>query len=254
MELLARPSPRYARDVEPRFAKDDIKALNRRMEDEHPREVVRWALEDSGLERVALASAFQAEGTAVMHMASQIRPGVTVLFLDTGFHFKETLRHKNRVAELLDIEVVDLRGTYTPGTQAAEFGELLYEADPERCCDINKVQPMLAALRGLDCWVTAYRRDSSPTRATAPMIDQYELEPGSWMVKVNPMATWQRRDTWRYLKEHDLPHNPLYDIGYSSIGCAPCSRMQFMGESEREGRWAGLSKWECGIQQIGDPR
>lgn len=237
--------------MEPLLSDEQVRDLNARFESAHPRDIVRWALADSGFTRVALASAFQAEGTAVMHMAAEVRPGVRVLFLDTGFHFTETLRHKERVASLLDIEVVDLRGPWTPETQAAEFGDHLYEREPEKCCEINKVTPMLEALRELDCWVTAYRRDSSPTRANAPIIDHYELEPGRWMVKVNPMATWERRDTWRYLSEHDLPHNPLYDVGYASIGCAPCSRMQFAGENEREGRWAGLSKWECGIQQIG---
>jgi phosphoadenosine phosphosulfate reductase len=112
---------------------------------------------------------------------------------------------------------------------------------------------MHGALRGLDAWVTAFRRDSSPTRADAASVDRYELEPGRPIVKVNPVASWTRRDTWEYLKEHGLPHNPLYDLGYASIGCAPCTRMRLPGEPERAGRWAGLSKWECGIQQHGTP-
>jgi phosphoadenosine phosphosulfate reductase len=107
---------------------------------------------------------------------------------------------------------------------------------------------MLHALRELDAWITAYRRDSSPTRAGAPIIDRYDLEPGRSMMKINPMAGWTRRQVWRYLKDQRLPHNPLYDLGYSSIGCAPCTRMRFEGEAERAGRWAGLAKWECGIQ------
>ena len=108
---------------------------------------------------------------------------------------------------------------------------------------------MIEALRELDAWVTAFRRDSSPTRADAPIVDRYELEPGHSIVKVNPIATWTRARRVGYLKEHDLPHNPLYDLGYASIGCAPCTRPRFAGEPERAGRWAGLSKWECGIQQ-----
>ena len=238
--------------MKPLLSHEEVSEINDRFETAHPREIVRWALEGSGLERVSLASAFQAEGTAVMHMASEIRAGVDVLFLDTGFHFEETLAHKQRIAELLGISVVDVRGTYTPQTQAVAFGERLYEREPERCCDVNKVQPMLAALRDLDCWVTAYRRDSSPTRANAAFVNCYELEPGKSIVKVNPMAAWRREDTLRYLEEQDLPLNPLYEIGYASIGCAPCSRVRFQGENEREGRWAGLSKWECGIQQIGE--
>ena len=113
---------------------------------------------------------------------------------------------------------------------------------------------MLEALRGREAWVTAFRRDSSPTRAAAPIVDRYELEPGSWIVKVNPVATWTRRDTWAYLKQHELPHNPLYDLGYASIGCAPCTRLSLPGEHEREGRWAGLSKWECGHPGTGRER
>jgi phosphoadenosine phosphosulfate reductase len=230
---------------------EEVRDLNDRFERAHPREVVRWALTEPALERVALASAFQAEGTCVMHMASEVRPGVPVLFLETGYHFAETLAFKRELTERLDLDVVQLTGEHRPDSQAAAYGPRLYEREPDRCCDLNKVRPMLDALRGLDGWVTAFRRDSSPTRATAPIVDRYELEPGRWIVKVNPVAAWTRRDTWAYLKEHDLPHNPLYDLGYASIGCAPCTRIASPGEPERAGRWAGLSKWECGIQERG---
>ena len=228
---------------------DELRSVNERLETAHPREIVRWALMESGLERVALASAFQAEGTCVMHMASLIRPEVPVLFLNTGFHFAETLAFKEQLTERLGLNVVELVGKHTVESQSEAFGPRLYERDADRCCHINKVEPMLEALRGLDAWVTAFRRDSSPTRADAPIADRYELEPGRWIVKVNPVATWTRQEAWAYLKEHDLPHNPLYDLGYASIGCAPCTRMRLPGEPERAGRWAGLSKWECGIQQ-----
>lgn len=227
----------------------ELRALNERFETATPQEIVRWALEDSGIERIALASAFQAEGTCVMHMASLVRPDVEVLFLETGFHFAETLGFKEQLAERLGITVTDLVGAYTVELQEATFGERLYERDPALCCDINKVRPMFDALQKLDAWVTAFRRNSSPTRAKAPILDRYELEPGRRMLKINPVANWTRRDTWAYLRENDLPHNPLYDLGYASIGCAPCTRMRFEGEPERAGRWAGLSKWECGIHQ-----
>ncbi|HEU4354590.1 MAG TPA: phosphoadenylyl-sulfate reductase [Actinomycetota bacterium] len=227
----------------------ELRALNERFETATPQEIVRWALEDSGIERIAVASAFQAEGTCVMHMASLVRPDVEVLFLETGFHFAETLAFKEQLAERLGLTITDLVGAFTVEQQQATFGERLYERDPGLCCDINKVRPMFEALQKLDAWVTAFRRDSSPTRATAPILDRYELEPGRPMLKINPVAGWTRRDTWTYLKENDLPHNPLYDLGYASIGCAPCTRMRFDGEPERAGRWAGLSRWECGIHQ-----
>jgi phosphoadenosine phosphosulfate reductase len=225
----------------------EIEALNARFETAHPSEILRWAFEDSGLERVAIASAFQAEGTVVIHLATQIRPDVPILFLETGFQFAETLAFKERLTEELGLNVVELVGEYSNDRQAAEFGPRLYERDPELCCEINKVRPMVEALRGLDAWITSVRRDSSPTRAETPIVDRYELEPGRDIVKVNPMATWTRQQVWRYLKEQDLPHNPLYDLGYASIGCAPCTRLRFAGEPERAGRWAGIAKWECGI-------
>ena len=138
-------------------------------------------------------------------------------------------------------------GEYSNERQEAEFGARLFESNPEMCCEINKVRPMFEALRGLDAWVTSVRRDSSPTRADTPIVERYTLEPGNDIVKINPMANWTKPQVWRYLKEHDLPHNPLYDLGYSSIGCAPCTRLRFAGEPERAGRWAGIAKWECGI-------
>jgi phosphoadenosine phosphosulfate reductase len=227
---------------------DELLALNGRFEEAHPREILTWALERSGFERIAIASAFQAEGTIVMHMATQMRPEIPILFLETGYQFAETLAFKEQLAERMELNVVDLVGEYTVERQAEVMGPRLFERDPEKCCDLNKVQPMFEALRGLDAWITAFRRESSPTRATAPFVQQYELEQDRWIVKVNPMAAWSLREVGAYLKEHDLPHNPLYDLGYSSIGCAPCTRMRLPDEPERAGRWAGLAKWECGIQ------
>jgi phosphoadenosine phosphosulfate reductase len=226
---------------------DELIARNIAFEDAHPREIVRWALEEAGWERVAIASAFQAEGTVVMHLATQIRPDIPILFLETGFQFAETLAFKEQLTEALALNVVDLVGERTVAQQETAEGPRLYETNPERCCEMNKVRPMFEALRGLDAWMTAFRRDSSPTRAAAPFVEQYELEPARTIVKINPVAAWTRDDTWRYLRDHDLPHNPLYDLGYTSIGCAPCTRMRFPGEPERAGRWGGMAKWECGI-------
>jgi phosphoadenosine phosphosulfate reductase len=228
---------------------EELTARNAAFEDAHPGEIVRWALQDSGLERIAIASAFQAEGTVVMHLATHIRPDIPILFLETGFQFAETLAFKEQLTERLALNVVDLVGERTVAQQEAVDGPRLYERDPERCCEMNKVRPMFEALRGLDAWMTAFRRDSSPTRATAPFVEQYELEPGRMIVKINPVASWSRPDTWEYLRANDLPHNPLYDLGYASIGCAPCTRVRLDGEAERAGRWAGKSKWECGIHQ-----
>ena len=225
----------------------EIADLNLGFEEAQPSEILSWALEKSGLQEIAIASAFQTEGTVVIHMATQIRPDVPILFLETGFQFAETLAFKERLTEQLGLNVRDLVGEYSVDRQEAEFGARLFESNPEVCCEINKVRPMFEALRGLDAWVTSVRRDSSPTRATTPIVERYDLEQDRPIVKVNPMANWTKPQVWGYLKEHDLPHNPLYDLGYSSIGCAPCTRLRFTGEPERAGRWAGIAKWECGI-------
>ncbi len=226
---------------------DEVRDLNNRFEDEEPSEVLRWALAESRLSSVAIASAFQAEGTAVIHMATRIRPDVPILFLETGFHFGETLAFKQQLAERFDLNVVDLTGEHTVESQAAEFGPRLYERNPKLCCAINKVRPFDRALAGLDGWITSLRRDSAWTRQTTPIVLQYECQPGHTLVKINPVANWTRADVWRYLKENGIPHHPLYDLGFASIGCAPCTRMTFPGEDERAGRWSGIMKTECGI-------
>ncbi|TMK82248.1 MAG: phosphoadenylyl-sulfate reductase [Actinobacteria bacterium] len=229
------------------IAEDVVSDLNARFETSTPEEIVRWAILDSGLDRIAIASAFQTEGTALIHMASRIQPDVPILFLETGYHFAETLVFKERLADQLGLNVVDLTGDYTVESQADAFGSRLYERDPNACCELNKVVPFARALRDFDAWMTSMRRDSAWTRKHTPIVSQTELEPGKTLVKINPVANWTHRDAWAYLKEHDLPHNPLYDLGYASIGCAPCTRMVFAGEDERAGRWSGLLKTECGI-------
>jgi phosphoadenosine phosphosulfate reductase len=229
------------------IGEDLIREMNAALEAAGPEEIVRWALEDSGVQRIAVASAFQAEGTAIIHMAVSVRPEVPVLFLQTGFHFAETLAFKERLSELLGLNVVDLTGDETVESQGRRYGDRLYERDPKRCCQLNKVVPLNRAFESLDGWITGMRRDSAWTRKDTPILSRTELDSGKALLKVNPIANWSRREAWAYLSEHDLPHNPMYDLGYSSIGCAPCTRMVFPGEDERAGRWSGLLKTECGI-------
>ena len=229
------------------LAEEDVRHLNIKFEEATPPEIVRWALEDSGLDRIAIASAFQAEGTCLIHMAARLRPDIPVLFLETGFHFAETLAFKERLTEMFGLNVIDLVGDYTVEGQERDLGPRLYEHDPRHCCELNKVIPFDRALVDLDGWITGMRRDSAWTRANTPILSWTELDSGYRLLKVNPIANWTRRDAWAYLKEHDIPHNPLYDLGYASIGCAPCTRVVFPDEDERAGRWSGLLKTECGI-------
>jgi phosphoadenosine phosphosulfate reductase len=234
--------------MHPLIPEDELQTLNARFEDAAPHDILRWLFDDSGIERIAIASAFQREGTALIHMAVRMRPNVPILFLETGFHFAETLAFKARLTERYDLNVVDLTGGYTVDGQAEAFGPRLYERDPDLCCKLNKVDPFNVALRDFDAWGTSMRRDSAWTRAKSPLVTCYEVSPGHPIIRVNPIANWTQRDVWAYLKEHDIPHNPLYDLGFGSIGCAPCTRVIFPGEDERAGRWSGTDKIECGIQ------
>ena len=226
---------------------DLVGEWNEHFDRAEPTTVLRWALEESPFGRIAIASSFQAEGTAVIHMATRIRPDVPILFLDTGFHFAETMAFKERLTDLLGLNVIDIEGDHTVESQADSFGPRLYERDPQKCCELNKVLPFQRALSKLDAWVTSMRRDSAWTRADAPVVSETVLPGGRTVVKINPVANWTRRDVWAYLRANDVPHHPLYDLGYTSIGCAPCSRAIQIGEDERGGRWAGSDKVECGI-------
>lgn len=228
----------------------DLGPLSERFEHADPAEIVALALDVA--ERPAVASSFQAESTVVIHLASRIRPDVPVLFLETGFHFRETLQLKEQLTRELGLRVVDLRGDTTPEEQATAYGPRLYERQPSLCCELNKVRPLDRALSAYDLWMTGLRRGSAATRARVPVVERHRTAEGHELLKVNPLSGWTHDRSRAYLEEHGLPHHPLYDLGYASIGCAPCTRALFPGEDERAGRWAGVDKVECGIH-LGPP-
>lgn len=223
----------------------DLEDVNARFEGAEPAEIVAWALDLA--ERPAVASSFQVESTVVLHLATRVVPDVPVLFLETGFHFRETLELKERLTRQLGLNVVDLRGETTPAEQAAIHGPRLYERNPALCCVLNKVRPLDRALAGYDLWMTGLRRGSASTRGAVPFVEPHRTAEGHKLLKVNPVASWTHGRARAYLEEHGLLHHPLYDLGYASIGCAPCTRALFPGEDERAGRWAGVDKVECGI-------
>ncbi|MDQ3735139.1 MAG: phosphoadenylyl-sulfate reductase [Actinomycetota bacterium] len=203
--------------------------------------VLAWAATIFG-RGVAVAASMQ--DAVVPHLVSQAIPNVDVLFIDTGYHFGETLRTRDRVARELPITVVTLRPSRTVAEQDAEFGPRLHERDPDVCCFLRKVNPLAEALQGYTAWVGGGRRADSPTRAKLPVV--------SWdndhdMVKISPIVAWSDADVEAYQEEHGLPRHPLISDGFPSIGCAPCTRRVQPGEDPRAGRWAGHAKTECGI-------
>ncbi len=204
-------------------------------------EVVRWAVAMFG-HRLAVAASMQ--DTTLSHLVGTVLPGVDVLFLDTGYHFEETLQARDRVSRLLPVTVVNVRPRQTVAEQDAEFGPRLHERDPDLCCFLRKVDPLAGALEGYDAWVSGLRRVEAPSRANAPVVG-WDATHGK--VKVNPLARWTDEDVTRYQATHGLPQHPLVAQGYPSIGCEPCTRRVRPGEDPRSGRWSGQGKIECGI-------
>ena len=193
--------------------------------------------------RVALSASFGGGGIVLAHMVSRIDARVPVLFLDTGFHFPETVAFKERFAQRYGVHVVDL------STALDATSDALYRTDPDRCCRIRKVEPMQRALADFDLWITALRRDQSETRRWVDVVEVHEVG-GRSILKAMPLAHWTRRDVADYLAAHDVPSHPLLERGYTSIGCWPCTRPTVEGESERAGRWSGTAKTECGLHGV----
>ncbi len=203
--------------------------------------VARWAAETfPGTLAVACS---MAEGV-LPHLVSQHAPGVDVLFLETGYHFGDTLGTRARVADELDVTVVDVLPELTVPEQDARYGPRLHDRDPALCCAMRKVEPLARTLAGYEAWVTGVRRDEAPTRTGTPLVT-FDEKHG--LVKVNPLVTWSLDDVTDYAIDHGVPVNLLLSDGYPSIGCEPCTRRVAPGEDPRSGRWAGLSKTDCGI-------
>ena len=219
------------------FSPAEVRARAAALRDASPEAIVAWTLA-AFPDRAALTVSFGGGGVVLAHILSRIDKTVPVLFLDTGFHFPETLAFKDQFAERYGLNVVELRPRTDPGP--------LYQTDPDRCCWIRKVEPLQHALTGYDAWISAVRGDQGHTRASVDVLEYHEAA-GHAVVKVFPLAGWSRDAVWRYIREQDIPYHPLLDQGYTSIGCWPCTRATRPGEPERAGRWSGLEKTECGL-------
>jgi phosphoadenosine phosphosulfate reductase len=195
---------------------------------------------------VILTCSFQHDGVVLAHMMRGIAPWVPVLFIDTGFHFPETLEYVEEITRRFDLTLRVLHPSISKEDFARAHGADLYRRDPDLCCSINKVAPLREALRGVRCWINGRRRDQSSLRRRLTVVERYE----GGIHKVNPLVGWTARDTHRYLQQHAIPEHPLFEKGYASIGCAPCTRPILAGEDERAGRWSGSGKSECGIHTL----
>ena len=193
---------------------------------------------------------FQAEDMVVLSLIREKAPGIPVLFLETGYHFAEVYRYRDEMTARYRLNLVNLLPKKTVAEQESDFG-LLYRTAPDRCCKLRKVEPLFGALEQYDAWFTGLRRVQSPTRANLAIQDVFPLPSGKHIRKVSPLASWSDRDVWTFAKENDIPLLPLYDKGYTSIGCEPCTLLPIDPENFRSGRWAGR-KVECGIHVSGE--
>jgi phosphoadenosine phosphosulfate reductase len=194
---------------------------------------------------VCVTSSFQAEDVVLLHLVRTLLPRVPVLFLDTGYHFPETLAYRDRMAAAWDLHLINLLPEQTVAAQETQFG-ILHQTAPDRCCSLRKVGPLFRALADFQFWITGLRRQQSKSRAHLQVEEPFTLPGGTSLTKLNPLAEWTTRDVWQYAEEHAIPLLPLYDAGYTSIGCAPCTSLPLDPADPRSGRWSGR-KLECGI-------
>ncbi len=211
------------------------------LEEASAEEVLRWAAATFG-DQLCLTSSMT--DALMVHLASRVKPGIDVLFLDTGYHFAETIGTRDAVSAVYPVNVVNVEPEQTVAEQDGTYGRNLFERDPDRCCSLRKVQPLSAALAPYAAWISGIRRDEASSRQGTRMV---EWDARRGMVKVNPIARWTQDDVDAYVAEHDVLVNPLVYDGYPSIGCAPCTQQVAAGADPRSGRWAGFSKTECGI-------
>lgn len=230
---------------------EEAARLSALLEGAPPEAVLGWAVEAFG-PGLALATSFGRDGLVLLDHLRRSRAAVPILFIDTGFHFPETLRFRDEIAAAWGLTVTNLCSPRSeddaPGTGLLPQ----YALDPDRCCQRHKVEPLLKALRGYTAWVSGLRRDQHSGRRTTPVVEWQSLDgDGGGIFQLHPLAGWSRSDVEAYLTEHHLPRHPLWDQGYSSVGCAPCTRTVRPGEPERAGRWSGTGKVECGIHIVG---
>jgi phosphoadenosine phosphosulfate reductase len=204
-------------------------------------DIIEWAVATFGARFCVTSSMADA---VLSHLASRVAPGVDVVFLDTGYHFAETIGTRDAVEATLPVNLLTITPVQSVTEQDAEHGADLYKRDPDLCCQLRKVRPLADALAGYDAWATGLRRAETHNRVIAPVVG-WDARKGK--VKVSPLARWSDEQVATYVEEHGVLINPLVHDGYPSIGCWPCTRRVAPGEDARSGRWAGTTKTECGI-------
>ncbi len=220
----------------------DIPRLNEQFEQLSAGEILAWAWKTFGPQVVA-SSSFQTQSVSLLHTISQVCPEMAVIFIDTGFHFLETLAFRDELQARYNLNIVVMHPAIGKSQLLEQYGEALYRRDPDLCCYINKVEPMQRAISGKSAWVSGVRRGQTAHRKDLRVL---QVQP-SGLLKIHPMLNLTETEKWEHVHRRKLPFHPLFPLGYLSVGCAPCTRPVSVGEDMRSGRWAGTEKTECGL-------
>jgi phosphoadenosine phosphosulfate reductase len=220
----------------------EVERLSEEFETKTPQEIIEWAV-GSYWPEIAMSSSFQTQSVPLLHMATRIKHDLLIFFIDTGYHFWETLMFREQIASEWRINVIDLYRDTRWDVFAHQNTRTLPLADPNLCCYLHKVQPMQKALKDIKAWISGIRRDQTSARANAKILELQE----DGLLKVNPLLNWTLADINKYVEDNNLPKHPLYDRGYRSVGCAPCTIAIGLSDNERAGRWVGRGMVECGL-------
>lgn len=226
----------------------ELKRVSDAFESKQPQDLLAEAIKRFA-PKIVVACSFGAEDVVLVDMVQRIDPSIPLFYLDTDFLFPETYATRDRIVArygLKPAQVIQVKSLLTPEQQAAQYGQALWSTEPDRCCQLRKVEPLTRVLKGFEAWITGIRRDQSPTRANASVI---EWDSKFQLVKVNPLARWTWADVWTYIKVYEVPYNPLHDQNYPSIGCTYCTAPVAPGEDPRAGRWKNFTKTECGLHK-----
>jgi phosphoadenosine phosphosulfate reductase len=221
-----------------------------RVESNHAESIVNNLVREAVANSVCLTCSFQAEDMVVLDLLRASLPQVPVIFLETGYHFADTYQFRDRIAQEWRLNLVNALPRQTVKQQESELG-VLYTNDPAKCCQLRKVEPLMASLEPFEIWFTGLRREQSPTRKNLKKIEHHRLPSGKILLKVSPLADWTWAQVWEYTGKHQLNYLPQYDRGYSSIGCEPCTAIPDDPANLRSGRWGG-KKLECGIHTFSE--
>jgi phosphoadenosine phosphosulfate reductase len=227
-------------------AADQVAIVQQVAESWTPQHVLAWAFDTFGA-RVSISSAFGAEGMVLIDMAARSGKDFRLFTIDTEFLFPETYTLMDRIEEKYGITIEKVYSLLSPEEQARTQGDALWTRDPDRCCDLRKVEPLRRKLAELSAWITSIRRDQTSVRSNARRV---EWDAKFGLVKINPIVDWSSKQVWRYIHDHDVPYNELHNQDYPSIGCTHCTRAVKPGEDPRAGRWSGFAKTECGLHII----